>query len=52
MALIVRFHGMNLCRFIQTLTETSIAIQNMRGQGYDSSAHDDYKWLEIIGRFE
>ena len=28
-------------RFIQTLTEKSIAIQNMRGQGYYRTAKDD-----------
>jgi len=27
--------------FIQTLTENSIAIQNMRGQGYDRATKDD-----------
>jgi len=29
------------CRFIQTLTEKSIAIQNIRGQGYYRAAKDD-----------
>jgi len=28
-------------RFIQTLTEKSIAIQNMRVQGYDRAVKDD-----------
>ena len=28
-------------RFIQTLTEKSIVIQNMRGQGYNRTAKDD-----------
>ena len=28
-------------RFIQTLTEKSIAIQNLRGQGYYRNAKDD-----------
>jgi len=27
--------------FIQKLTEKSIAIQNTRGQGYESAAKDD-----------
>ena len=28
-------------RFIQTFTEKSIAIKNMRGQGYDRATKDD-----------
>ena len=49
MAWIVRFHGIILSMqpsnkgssFIWTLTEKSIAIQNMRVQGYDRVAKDD-----------
>ena len=53
MAVIVRFHGIVLWmqpnnthvtlrgRFSQTLTENSIAIQNMRVQRYDRAVKDD-----------
>ena len=34
-------------RLIQTLTEKSIAIQNMRVQGFDKAAKDDNGWKEI-----
>ena len=37
-------YSVNACeqhRFIQTLTEKSFAIQNMRGQGYYTTAKDD-----------
>ena len=33
--------------FIQTLTENSIAIQNMRRQGFDRAAKDDNGSKEI-----
>ena len=35
-------------RFIQTLTEKSIAIQNMRVQGYDRAANDDNGSKELV----
>ena len=35
-------------RFIQTLTEKSIAIQNMRVQGYDRAAKDDNGSEELV----
>ena len=35
-------------RFIQTLTEKSIAIQNMRVQGYDRAAKDDDGSKELV----
>jgi len=35
-------------RFIQTLTEKSIAIQNMRGQGYYRTAKDDNGWKKMV----
>ena len=34
-------HRKRLGRFIQTLTENSVAIQNMRGQGYYWAAKND-----------
>jgi len=34
-------------RFIQTLTKTSVAIQNMRGQGYYRVAKDDNGWKKM-----
>ena len=35
-------------RLIQTLTEKSIAIQNMRVQGYDRTAKDDNGSKELV----
>ena len=35
-------------RFIQTLTEKSIAIQNMRVEGYDRAANDDNGSKELV----
>ena len=35
-------------RFIQTLTEKSIAIQNMRVQGYDRVVKDDNGSKELV----
>ena len=35
-------------RFIQTLTEKSIAIQNMRVHGYDRAAKDDSGSKELV----
>ena len=35
-------------RFIQTLTEKSIAIQNMRVQRYDSAVKDDNGSKELV----
>ena len=35
-------------RFIQTLTEKSIAIQNMRVQRYDRDVKDDNGWKELV----
>ena len=35
-------------RFIQTLTEKSIAIQNMRGKGYASASEDYNGWKELV----
>jgi len=35
-------------RFIQTLTEKSIAIQNMRVQGYDRAVKDDNGSKELV----
>ena len=35
-------------RFIQTLTEKSIAIQNMRVQRYDRAVKDDNGWKELV----
>ena len=35
-------------RFIQTLTEKSIAIQNMRVQGFDRAAKDDNGSKELV----
>ena len=35
-------------RFIQTLTETSIAIQNMRVQRYDRAVKDDNGSKELV----
>jgi len=35
-------------RFIQTLTETSIAIQNMRVQRYDRTVKDDNGSKELV----
>ena len=34
--------------FIQTLTEKSIAIQNMRVQRYDRAVKDDNVWKELV----
>ena len=35
-------------RFIQTLTEKSIAIQNMSVQRYDRAVKDDNGWKELV----
>ena len=35
-------------RFIQTLTEKSIAIQNIRVQGFDRAAKDDNGSKELV----
>ena len=35
-------------RFIQTLTEKSIAIQNMRVQRYDRAVKVDNGWKELV----
>ena len=35
-------------RFIQTLTEKSIAIQNMIVQRYDRAVKDDNGWKELV----
>ena len=35
-------------RFIQTLTQKSIAIQNMRVQGYDRATKDDTGSKELV----
>ena len=35
-------------RFIQTLTEKSIVIQNMRVQGYDRAVKDDNGLKELV----
>ena len=35
-------------RFIQTLTEKSITIQNMRVQGYDRAVKDDNGSKELV----
>ena len=64
MAVIVRCHGIilsmqpnNIGRsmiwLIQTLTEKSVAIQNMRGQGYFRAAKDDYgsKYISLLFYF-
>ena len=35
-------------RFIHTLTEKSIAIQSIRGKGYDSASEDYNSWNELV----